>query len=156
MKRSGALTVGAVLMLGGVAGAVGEDLSRPVDVTSNAGTLPSRGGIFPRLPENWSDLPVQLKVSESVGYNSNVLGSPTNTPSFAGLARGDFQSISSYGASWKANWGGQQLFADGSYGLTRYLHDVRLNSAQNAVDAGVNWPYTSRCSGRLVASSPVH
>ena len=155
MIRGGVLTLGAVLMLGGLSGARGDDLSSQVDVTSSAASLPSLGGAFPSLPENWSDLPVQLKLSNSVGYNSNVLDLPTNIPLSGGVARGDFQSISSYGASTNAFWGGQQLFADGSLGLTRYLHDISLGSIQNAVDAGVNWTYTSRCSGKLIASESV-
>ncbi len=141
-------------MLGGVIGARGDDLSGP-DAASDVGVLPSWDGVLPRLPENWSDLPLRLKVSESVGHNSNVLNSPTNIATggvLSGLSRGDFQSLSTYGASTKANWSGQQLFMDGSVGLTRYLHDVSLNSIQYAVDAGVNWNYTSRCSGTLVAA----
>ena len=152
MNRGGALTLGAVLMLGGASGARGDDLSSLADATSSAASLPSWGGVFPRLPENWSDLPMQFKLSESAGYNSNVLDLATNTPLSGALARGDFQSISSYGASTNVYWGGQQLFADGSFGLTQYLHDVSLNTFQQAVDAGVNWTYASRCSGKLVAS----
>jgi len=139
-------------MLGGASGARGDDLSSLADATSSAASLPSWGGVFPRLPENWSDLPVQFKLSESAGYNSNVLGLATNIPLSGALARGDFQSISSYGASTNVYWGGQQLFAEGSFGLTQYLHDVSLNTFQQAVDAGVNWTYASRCSGKLVAS----
>src|SRR5271165_4482050 len=152
MNRGGALTLGAVLMLGGASGARGDDLSSLADATSSAASLPSWGGVFPRLPENWSDLPMQFKLSESAGYNSNVLDLATNTPLSGALARGDFQSISSYAASTNVYWGGQQLFADGSFGLTQYLHDVSLNTFQQAVDAGVNWTYASRCSGKLVAS----
>jgi hypothetical protein len=155
MNRSGALTLGAVLMLGRVGGARGDDLSSLVDMTPNAPSPQSRDDVLPRLPENWSDLPVQFKLSESVGYNSNVLDFPTNIPLSGALARGDFQSVSSYGASTNVYWGGQQLFADGSFGLTRYLHDISLNSIQNAVDAGVNWTYNSRCSGKLIASESV-
>ncbi len=152
MIRRGALTLGAVLILGGGTGARGDDLSGPVAVTTTSGTLSSWGGVLPTLPENWSDLPVRFKVSESVGYNSNVLNYPTNFPAAGGFSKGDFQSSSSYGASTKINWSGQQIFMDGSVGLTRYLHDVSLNSIQYNVDAGVNWTYTSRCSGVLVAS----
>jgi hypothetical protein len=152
MIRGVTLTLSAVLTLGDVIGALGDDLSGQVAATSNAMSLPSWGGVLPRLPENWSDLPVRFRVSESVGYNSNVLGFATNTPVLGGQSRGDFQSISSYGASTSANWGGQQFFVDGSYGFTRYLHDVSLNSHQYAIDAGLNWIYTSRCSGTLVGS----
>ncbi len=155
MIRRGALTLGAVLILGVGAGARGEDLSGPADAALSAGALPSWNGIFPRLPENWSDLPVQFKVSESVGYNSNILGLPNSFPVFGGLSRGDFQSISSFGVSTKNYWEGQQFFADASIGMTRYLHDVSLNSVQNAVDIGMNWAYTSRCSGKLEASESV-
>jgi hypothetical protein len=155
MDRSGALTLGAVLMLGGVTGAWGEDLSGVVGATSNAAILPSWGGVFPRIPENWSDLPFQLKLFQTLEYNDNVLGLSTNMRAAAGLTRGDFESLSSFGAATKAYWEGQQFFADGSLGLTRYLHDVTLNTVQNFARAGVNWIYTSRCSGTLVASESV-
>ncbi len=152
MIRRGALTLGAVLILGGGTGARGDDLSGPVAVTTTSGTLSSWGGVLPTLPENWSDLPVRFKVSESVGYNSNVLKYPTNFSPSGGFSKGDFQSSSNYGASTKANWGGQQIFMNGSVGFTRYLHDVSLNSFEYNVNTGLNWIYTSRCAGTLVAS----
>ncbi len=146
------MTLGAALTIGGVSAVQADDLTLP-DVTWLTAEAPSLYGGFPSFPENWSDLPVQFTVSESAGYNSNVLSLPTGTPS--SLVRGDFQSISSYGASTKAYWGGQQLFADGSLGLTRYLRDVSLDSMQHSLDAGVNWTYASRCSGKLEASESV-
>jgi hypothetical protein len=155
MNRGVALTLGAALVLGGVIGARGQDLSGLADAGPSAPALRRWGGVLPSLPENWSDMPVQFRASESVGYNSNILGTPTNSAILGNLHQGDFQSISSYGGSAKANWEGQQFFADGSYGFTRYLHDVSLNSAQHSADIGVNWIYTSRCSGTLIASDSV-
>jgi hypothetical protein len=58
MRRSGALTLGAVLMLGGVTAGRGDDLLGSVV----AGGPSSFGGFnLPALPENWSDLPVQAE-----------------------------------------------------------------------------------------------
>ena len=60
------MTLGAVLMLGGVTGGWGDELSGSV----GAG-VPSSGGFsWPALPDewNWSDLPVRLSASESVSY----------------------------------------------------------------------------------------
>ncbi len=75
MRRSGALTLGAVLMLGGVTGGWGDELSGSV----GAGGPSSSGFSWPALPDewNWSDLPVRLSASESVSYNSNILALPT-------------------------------------------------------------------------------
>jgi hypothetical protein len=153
MFRSGALTLGAVLMFGGVSGVQGQDLS-----AYGAAAAPSFVGVLPNLPQNWSDLPVQFKVSEEVGYNSNVLNTPTRantvaSNSFIGVRPvAAFQSISDYGASTKWYIGGDQFFADGSYGLSRYLNNANLNTTQNAVDMGVNWIYGSKCTGELIAS----
>ena len=115
-------------------------------------------GALPRLPENWADLPFQLHLSESVGYNSNVLNTPSNsTTSINGALValrpiGAFESISDFGASTKFNWGGQQFFADGSFGMNRYLKHSDLDTAHHDLDAGMNWTYTSKCAGRLVFS----
>jgi hypothetical protein len=153
MFRSGVLTLGVVLMLGGVSGVQGQDFSG-----FGAATAPSFVGVLPNLPQNWSDLPVQFKVSEEVGYNSNLLNTPTQASAVAGnLFVGvhpiaAFESISDYGASTKWYIGGDQFFADGSVGFSRYLNNANLNTIQNSVDMGVNWIYGSKCTGELIAS----
>src|SRR5271165_7019124 len=122
MVRGGALTLGAVLMLGVASGARAQDLS-----ALGAAAQPSLAGVLPNLPQNWSDLPLQLSVSEAAGYNSNI----TNTPSHSVISIrgpvGAFESTSNYGASTKWNVQGQQFFADGSFGFTRYLDEAYLN-----------------------------
>src|SRR5271163_1805412 len=73
MRRSGALTLGAVLMLGGITGGRGDQLSGSVGL----GGASSPGGFaLPTLPENWADMPFQLTASQSVSYNSNILAAP--------------------------------------------------------------------------------
>ncbi|MGB3582471.1 MAG: hypothetical protein WBA40_15375, partial [Roseiarcus sp.] len=142
------MTLGAVLMLGGVTGGWGDELSGSV----GAG-VPSSGGFsLPALPDewNWSDLPVRLSASESVGYNSNILALPTGTSVTNGLPQGDFTSTSSYGLSTKANWYGQQFFFDGTFGVIRYLHETGFDSNVYSFSPGVNWTLTSRCAGTLV------
>jgi hypothetical protein len=148
MVRKGALTLGAVLMLG-ASGARAQDLS------AFGVAAPSLAGVLPNLPQNWSDLPIQFKMSEGVGYNSNV----TNTPSqsigvnlLLGHEVGAFEWVSNYQASTKWYIAGEQFFADGSFGFNRYLNHTNLNTTHNSADVGVNWIYTSKCSGRLIAS----
>ena len=141
------MTLGAVLMLGGVTGGWGDELSGSV----GAG-VPSSGGFsLPALPDewNWSDLPVRLSASESVSYNSNILALPTGTSATNGLPQGDFTSTSSYGLSTKANWYGQQFFFDGTFGVIRYLHETGFNSNVYSFSPGVNWTLTSRCAGTV-------
>ena len=108
------------------------------------------------MPENWNDLPVQLHLKESVGYNSNILNTPVTqsgaTTGLFGQPIGSLVSISDYGASTKAYWEGQQFFADGSIGMYRYFSDGSLNSLTNNFDIGDNWTYGSKCSGKLIAS----
>ncbi len=152
MRRSGALTLSAILMLGGATGGRAQDLSGSVGPASDGGSSTSLGGFaLPALPQNWSDSPVKLTASESLAYNSNIFAVPNGFALPSGDAHGDFVSSSLYGASSKAYWYGQQFFVDGSYGLVRYLHQVNFDSNQYSFDAGVNWVLTTRCSGTLEA-----
>jgi Putative beta-barrel porin 2 len=144
------LTLGAVLMLGGVTGGRGQELSGAV--TSSGPSFPSFDGmVLPTLPENWSDSPVKLTASQSVTYNSNIFGVPVSTALVPGSARGDLNSTTVFGLSTKPNWYGQQFFFDGSFGEIRYLHQFDFNSDTYNVSTGVNWTLTSRCTGTLTA-----
>ena len=151
MIRRAGLTLGGLLLLGGARAVHSDDLAAP-DAPSAMSIAPAMYGVFSRVPENWSDLPVQLKFSESVGYNSNILSTPTNQAALFGRPIGSLVSISNFGASTKAYWEGQQFFADGSIQLYRYQADGDLNSLANSFDIGDNWTYGSKCSGQLIAS----
>ncbi len=151
MKRGAGLTIGGVMLLGGASPVHADDSS--LSGTPSAMTIaPAVYGVFSRVPENWSDLPVQLKLQESFGYNSNVLNTPSNAGSGFGSPIGSLESISTFGAATKAYWEGQQFFADGSISLYRYLAIGDLNSLANSFDIGDNWTYGSKCSGKLIAS----
>jgi len=146
------LTLGAVLMLGGVTGGRGDELSGVVGPASAGTNFPSFDDFaLPTLPENWSDLPVRLTASQSVAYNSNIFGVANGFVLPAGAAHGDFVSTTQFSLSTKPHWYGQQFFFDGSFGEIRYLHQVDFNSDTYNVDAGVNWTFSSRCSGALTA-----
>jgi hypothetical protein len=147
MFRSGALTLGAVLMLGGASGVQGQDLS-----AFGAAAAPSFVGVLPNLPQNWSDLPLQFKVSEAVGYDSNILNTPTQASAFGLRPIAAFESISDYGASTKWYIGGDQFFANGSLGFNRYLNHTNFNTQHDSANIGVNWIYGSKCTGQLIAS----
>jgi len=146
MVRGGALALAAILMLGAVSGVEAQEESASV-----AGWLTSLTGALPSLPQNWSDLPLQLKATEALGYNDNVLNTPSNQPLFHSVR--SFESISDYGASKKWNWEGEQFFADAEYGFYRYLSDAALDTDHYSVDAGVNWIYTSTCFGKLALTA---
>jgi hypothetical protein len=144
------LTLGAVLMLGGVTGGRGQELSGAV--TSSGPSFPSFDSVvLPTLPENWSDSPVKLTASESVQYNNNIFGVPLGFALPAGSARGDFDTTTLVGVSTKPYWSGQQFFFDASFGEIRYLHQFDFNSDTYNVDAGVNWTLGARCTGALTA-----
>ena len=150
MVRSGALTLGAFLIARRFSGAEAQDAS-----AFGAVSPTSLAGVLPYLPQNWSDLPVQFKASEAVGYNSNVSNTPFNNGVIfvarlqanrhvrihIQLRRFDEMGLAE-----------QQFFADGSYGFSRYLNNANLNTPQNSADVGVNWVYSSRCAGKLIAS----
>jgi hypothetical protein len=143
------LALGAVLILGGVIGGRGDELSGSVGA---AGQSPAGGFSLPDLPANlnWSDLPVRLTASEAVSYNSNILSVPSGSNLLVNSQRqGDFTSTSSFGLSTKANWYGQQFFFDGTFGVLRYLHNSQFDSNIYSFSPGVNWQLTSRCAGQV-------
>ena len=139
------MTLGAVLMLGGVSGGRGDELSGSVGAPS------PRVFALPSLPAdwNWSELPVQLTASETISYNSNIFALPTGAVQLNGGPQGDFTSTSSYGLSTKANWYGQQFFFDGTFGVIRYLHNADFDANIYSFSPGVNWTLTSRCAGSV-------
>ena len=154
MRRSAVLTLGGALLLGGASAVHADDLSGS-DAPSAWTIAPAMYGVFSRVPENWSDLPVQLTFSDRAGYNSNILNTPLNSSgSTVGFGRplGSLESISNFGGSTKAYWEGQQFFLDGSLGAYRYAADGALNSLTNSLDIGDNWTYGSKCSGKLILS----
>jgi hypothetical protein len=153
MRRSGALALGAILILGGVTGGRGDELSDAGPTSSGQNPQSANNLPLPTLPENWSDLPVRLSASQSVAYNSNIFGVAEGVPLPAGSAHSDFISTTQFGISTKPYWfwSGQEFFFDASFGEIRYLHQVDFNSDIYNVDAGVNWTYASRCSGALTA-----
>jgi hypothetical protein len=101
---------------------------------------------------NWSDMPFTATASESIGYNTNVLGIAQGTPGVTRGSMGDWYSTTVVGMSVKSNVGAQVFFADGTYGLTRYRQDRFENTSQYSLDAGVNWHLTTRCSGTVIAA----
>jgi hypothetical protein len=149
MRRSGALTLGVVLTLGGVTGGRGQELSGSV-TPSSAGSFD--GFALPSVPANWADLPVKLTASESVSYNSNINGLPVGVANPRGGPQGDFTATSNFGLSTRANVSGQQLFFDATFGLIRYVHEADFDSNIYSLNAGVDWTLTSRCSGALGVS----
>jgi hypothetical protein len=153
MDRGAALTLGAIVTLAGLGASRADDLSL-FDWPALSWAPLSMEGIFPKPPENWSDLPVQFHISESAGYNSNI----TNTPTGAGAASlygrpiGSLVSISNYGVSFKNEISGQQFFADANWGMYRYLSDAFFNTAYSSVDLGDHFTVGSKCAGTLKLS----
>ncbi len=158
MNRSAVLTLGAIVTLAGLGASRADELSLP-DWPSLWSFLSATTDIFPRGPENWNDLPLQLHISEAASYNSNIANTPTGSGAGSAYGRpiGTLESISTYGASFKEEIGGQQLFADGSWGMYRYLNHDYFNSAHSSADIGDNFTYGSKCSATVKAyetSSP--
>jgi hypothetical protein len=146
MKRSGALTLGVVLTLGGVTGGRGQELSGSLAAVNGP---PSGGFVLPTLPENWADLPFQLTASQTVSYNSNINGLVLGSPVPPGESRSDFTTTTNVGFATKANVYNQQLYLDATFGVVRYLHQVDFDSNIYSLSAGDSWNLTSRCSGNL-------
>jgi Putative beta-barrel porin 2 len=147
MRRSGALTLGVVLTLGGVTGGRGQELSGSVATASTPSSL--GGFVLPALPENWDDLPFTLTASQTESYSSNINGIPLGVPVPPGETRADLTSTTNLGFSTKANVYNQQLYLDATFGVIRYLHQTGFNSDIYSLSAGDNWTLTPRCSGNL-------
>jgi hypothetical protein len=143
------LTLGAVLMLGGVTGGRGDELSDSVGLGASSS---SGAFLLPSLPENWADMPFQLTAKEVVSYNSNIFAAPTNAVLLPGEQRGDFTSTTTVGLSTRAYWYGQQFFFTGNYGSIRYLHNIESDENVYSFSAGDNWTLTSRCTGSAAAN----
>ena len=153
MVRGGALTLGTIAMLGGATGARADDSTGLFDAAQSAASLPSWSEFFQGIHQNWSDLPVRFTVSESVGYNSNILANPGNTLlGQTSKPLGAFESISSYGVATSTTWGIHQISFDASAGMTRYLNHANLDTSQYSVHATDSWAI-DRCAGSLAASA---
>ena len=154
MIRGAILTLGATVMLAGL-GAVRADDLFISDWPFLRPALPETDGLFPKLPQNWADLPLHLHVSESVGYNSNIgdtaTGGTQANSLFIARPIGALESISNYGVSFQHQIGAHVLSADFSGGFTRYLNHPEFNTRQNSWDLGDSFTY-SKCSGSLRVS----
>ncbi len=62
------------------------------------------------------------------------------------------EEISTYGVEFKNEVGGQIFFADGYWGMSRYLNNDRFNIAHHNEDIGDNFSYGTKCSGTVKAS----
>lgn len=98
-------------------------------------------------------LPFTFTASETVSYNDNLLLLPNNTILPPGRTRGDLYSLTTVGLSSRIPVAAQHFFVDGTYGITRYRDNTTLNSSNYALNGGVDWVFTSRCAGRLIASN---
>jgi hypothetical protein len=151
MIRSAVLTLGAVMMLGGASAARADEMSL-TNWPLLSPAAPTTTEVFPSVPQNWSDLPLQFHVSDTVGYNSNITNAPTGAganPALFGRPIGAFESISTYGVSFKSQIGAQQLFGDASWGMYQYLNNDNFNTPHSSVDLGDNFTYGSKCTGAL-------
>lgn len=105
---------------------------------------------FPNVIDH---LPFTIYASQSVTYNDNLLLLPDNAVIPPGRSRGDLYSLTTVGLSSRIPVAAQHLFVDGTYGITRYRDNSSLDSSNYLVNGGIDWVFTSRCSGRLVATA---
>ncbi len=102
---------------------------------------------------NWIDnLPFKVLFNQSLGYNDNLLLLPNGAIPPANAQRGDAYSTTTFGLFSRFSLGANTFFANGTYGLSRYEHDTGLNSSNYALNAGMDWVFTSRCSGTVIGS----
>ena len=155
MRRSGALTLGAVLMLGGVSDGQGQELSgaAPGHVKRAKLSVLRRpcftdaAGELERFAGEADGVPIS-------SVQQQYFWSCQRCPAAPGQRAWRFYlDNASLALSTKPYWfwSGQEFFFDASFGEVRYLRQVDFNSDIYTVDAGVNWTYASRCSGALTA-----
>jgi len=144
----------ALLMKCGYAS--GQELAPPARGTPTAATFdwlsPSSLTMVRPQDFNWSQFPLLLNVNENAGYNDNILGLPTGQNGPAHQLRGDSFAQTGVGASTRFYSGAQSFFADASYGVTNYTHDIAYDTHRYSFDGGVDWKVGSRCHGLLEAS----
>lgn len=104
-------------------------------------------------PNVLDHLPFTLYANQTVSYNDNILLTPNNAVLPAWRSRGDLYSLTSIGASTRIPIAAQHLFFDGTYGITRYRKNTSLDSENYLVNGGLDWVFTDRCAGRLVATA---
>ena len=107
-------------------------------------------GTYPNIIDH---LPFTLFANQTVSYNDNILLQPNNAVTPPGQSRGDLYSLTSIGASTRIPIAAQHLFFDGTYGITRYRKNTSLDSDNYLVNGGLDWVFTDRCAGRLVATA---
>jgi hypothetical protein len=107
-------------------------------------------GTYPNVIDH---LPFTLYANQTVTYNDNILLTPNNAVLPPWRSRGDLYSLTSIGASTRIPIAAQQLFFDGTYGFTRYRKNTSLDSENYLVNGGLDWVFTERCAGRLVATA---
>jgi hypothetical protein len=102
---------------------------------------------------NWVDnLPFKVLFNQSLGYNDNLLLLPNGAATPGNARRGDAYSMTTFGLFSRFPLGADTFFLNGTYGVSRYEHDTTLNSSNYALNGGMEWVFTDRCSGTLVAS----
>src|SRR5260221_8630418 len=102
---------------------------------------------------NWIDnLPFKVLFDQSLRYNDNLLLLPNGAAAPANAQRGDAYSVTTFGLFSRFPLGANTFFANGTYGLSRYEHDTGLNSSNYNLNAGMDWVFTSRCSGTVIGS----
>jgi hypothetical protein len=102
---------------------------------------------------NWMDnLPFKLLFNQTLQYNDNLLLLPNGAAPPPNTLRGDAYSTTTFGLFSRFPLGANTFFLNGTYGLARYEHDTTLNSSNYALNAGMDWMFSSRCSGTLIGS----
>ena len=110
--------------------------------------------VFPHMPQNWSDLPFLLHASQTFSTTATSSTRPVS-PANVGLAsvrqagrrlRGDFEF-------WRLDnvlLGRPAVLSERFLRIYRYIDHAIANTAHNSLSAGMNWVFTSRCTGKLV------
>jgi hypothetical protein len=102
---------------------------------------------------NWIDnLPFKILFDQSLRYNDNLLLLPVGAAIPSNEKRGDAYSVTTFGLFSRFPLGANTFFLNGTYGVSRYEHDTGLNSSNYALNAGMDWVFTSHCSGTLIGS----
>lgn len=141
------IVLAALLSTGGVSQAL-DAPPLPVKAANDDGWRPAS------QDPNWIDnLPFKILFNQSLGYNDNLLLLPNGVAPSGNEKRGDAYSTTTFGLFSRFPLEGGAFFVNGTYGVQRYQHDTTLNSSNYALNAGMDWVFTSRCSGTLVGSA---
>jgi len=122
----------------------------PIDL---ARTVNTPSGLAPFTAPTSIASGLQLTFSQAIRYDDNSRRIADGAVGPVRGSKGDVYSVTNFGGSYAKDFGLQQVFVRGDYGLTRYRRNTDLDNTRFQFQAGLNWRIGSPCSGSLIVGA---